>query len=90
MNVSEVDALIGEARDLGLFRPHAPFDVHCSNCHMRLDPSGDCPNCGIIGRPEADIATRARTDAAATEKLLRTQIARRRAYKPVKAAAREA
>ncbi|MBM4433779.1 MAG: hypothetical protein FJ028_01485 [Chloroflexi bacterium] len=87
--MGDVRALIDEARGLGLFRAHAPFEVHCGNCHMRLDPRGDCPSCGIIGRPEADVAKRAQSDAAGAEKLLRTQIARRRAYKPVRAGARE-
>ena len=87
--MADLQALIAEARTLGLFRAHAPFEVHCSSCHMRLDPQGDCPSCGIIGRAEADLTTRAQTDAAGTEKLLRAQIARRRAYRPVKAGARE-
>jgi hypothetical protein len=81
--MGEVETLMEEARSLGLFRVHAPFEVHCSNCHMRLDPSGDCANCGIIGRPEAEIAKR---DPAYVEKLLRDQIAKRRAYRPVKGA----
>lgn len=88
--MGDLQALIDEARGLGLFRAHAPFEVHCGSCHMRLDPQGDCPTCGIIGRTEADVAKRAHGDAASAEKLLRTQIARRRAYKPVKAGAREA
>lgn len=87
--MADLQALIAEARTLGLFRAHAPFEVHCGNCHMRLDPQGDCPACGIIGRAEADVAKRAQTDAAGTEKLLQAQIARRRAYRPVKAGARE-
>jgi hypothetical protein len=82
-HMAEVGTLIEEARSLGLFKPHAAFEVHCSECHMRLDPSGDCANCGIIGRPEAEIAKR---DAAYVEKLLRAQIAKRRAYRPVKGA----
>jgi len=88
--VGDLQALIDEARTMGLFRAHAPFEVHCSNCHMRLDPQGDCPSCGVIGRPEADIVKRGASDATSTEKLLRAQIARRRAYRPVKAGAREA
>lgn len=87
--MSQVDALMEEARGLGLFKAHAPFEVHCSSCHSRLDPSGDCASCGLIGRPEADVAKRSQTDPAAAEKLLRAQIAKRRAYKPVKAGARE-
>jgi hypothetical protein len=75
-----------EARTLGLFKPHAAFEVHCSNCHSRLDPSGDCANCGLIGRQTADIEKRVQTDPATVERLLQTQIAKRRAYRPVKAA----
>ncbi len=82
----QLDARMDEARSLGLFKTHGAFEVHCSNCHARLDPMGDCASCGLIGRPEADVAKRGQTDAAGTENLLRTQIARRRAYKPVKAA----
>ncbi len=82
----ELDALMDEARSLGLFKTHGAFEVHCSNCHARLDPMGDCATCGLIGRPEAEITRRAQADAAGTEDLLRQQIAKRRAYKPVKAA----
>ena len=84
--MAQVDALMDEARGLGLFKAHAAFEVHCSNCHSRLDPAGDCASCGLIGRPEADVAKRSQSDAAAVEKLLRGQIAKRRAYRPVKAA----
>lgn len=83
-------ALIDEARSLGLFRPMGAFEVHCPNCHARLNASGDCSSCGLIGRSESDTAKRAEADPAGTEKLLRTQVALRRAYKPVKAGAREA
>lgn len=76
---------MAEARSLDLFKPHGAFEVHCSNCHTRLDPMGDCPNCGLIGRPEAEIARRLQSDPAGTEKLLRGAIAKRRAYKPAKA-----
>ena len=78
------ETLIEEARSLGLFKPHGAFEVHCVECHTRLDPIGDCPNCGLIGRPEAEIERRASADPAATEKLLRRAIDRRRAYRPVK------
>jgi len=71
---------MAEARSLDLFKPHGAFEVHCSNCHTRLDPMGDCPNCGLIGRPEAEIARRLQGDPAGTEKLLRGAIAKRRAY----------
>jgi LSD1 subclass zinc finger protein len=77
-------ALVEEARSLGLFVPHGAFEVHCSNCHTRLDPLGDCPNCGLIGRPAEEIERRAMADPAATEKLLRRAIDKRRAYRPVK------
>lgn len=87
--MGDLQALIGEARAMGLFRAHAPFEVHCGNCHMRLDPQGDCPSCGVIGRAEADVTKRGQTDAAGTEKLLQAQIARRRAYRPGKDGARE-
>lgn len=82
-------ALLDEARAMGLFRQHAAFEVHCSNCHARLDGSGDCPTCGIITLSEAEMAERAKADPTGAEKLLRRQIERRRAYRPVKAAARE-
>ena len=78
------DELMQEARALGLFKPHGAFEVHCADCHTRLDPMGDCPNCGLIGRPEAEIERRASADPAGTEKLLRRSIDRRRAYRPVK------
>ena len=82
----QLQALMEEARTLGLFKPHAAFEVHCSNCHSRLDPSGDCPSCGLIGRPTADIERRVQSDPASVERLLQAQIAKRRAYRPVKAA----
>ena len=85
----QTDALMQQARDLGLFKPHAPFEVHCSECHARLGTSGDCPNCGVIGRSEAEVSARGQKDPAALEKMLQTQIARRRAYRPVKTAGRE-
>ncbi len=84
--MAQVDTLIEEGRTLGLFKAHAAFEVHCSNCHSRLDPAGDCPSCGLIGRPEADVAKRSQSDPAVVEKLLRGQIAKRRAYRPMKAA----
>ncbi len=81
-----VQELMEEARSLGLFKTLGAFEVHCSNCHARLNPSGDCATCGLIGRGEADVAKRAQADPEGTEKLLRAQIAKRRAYQPVKAA----
>ena len=82
----QLQALMDEARTLGLFKPHAAFEVHCSNCHSRLDPSGDCASCGLIGRPTADLEKRMASDPASVERLLQSQLAKRRAFKPVKAA----
>ncbi len=82
--MSEVAALIAEARSMELFKPHGAFEVHCSTCHTRLDPMGDCPNCGLIGRPEAEIERRAAADPAGAEALLKRAIEKRRAYRPVK------
>lgn len=81
--VAQVSAL-EEAKGLGLFAPRAAFEVHCGNCQSRLDRSGDCPTCGLIGRPVAEIEKRLRSDPAGTEKMLRGAIAKRRAYRPVK------
>ena len=78
----DAQQLLAEAKTLGLFRPHAPFEVHCSNCHARLDGSGDCATCGLIGRSDAEIAKRAQVDPAGTAKLLETQVNRRKAFKP--------
>ena len=75
-------ALMTEARTLGLFKPHAPFEVHCANCHGRLDGRGDCATCGLIGRAESEIAKRAQVDPAATTKLLTAAIEKRKAYRP--------
>ena len=80
-----LDEAMREARSMGLVKPHGAFEVHCSNCHTRLDPMGDCPNCGLIGRSEEELTRRAQADAVGTEKLLRSAIEKRRAYKPVKA-----
>ena len=44
---ADAQTLITEAMELGLFRPQAAFEVHCSNCHGRLDGRGDCPACGL-------------------------------------------
>jgi len=48
--MADLNALMVEARSLDLFKPHGAFEVHCGNCHTRLDPSGDCPTCGLIAR----------------------------------------
>lgn len=82
--MANVSTLMAEARSLDLFKPHGAFEVHCSNCHTRLGPLGDCPSCGLIGRPEAELERRAASDAAGVEKVLREAIAMRRAHKPLK------
>ncbi|OGO71244.1 MAG: hypothetical protein A3G84_00340 [Chloroflexi bacterium RIFCSPLOWO2_12_FULL_71_12] len=82
--MANVAELMAEARSLDLFKPHGAFEVHCSNCHTRLSPMGDCPQCGLIGRPEAELERRAQAGAAGVERTLREAIAKRRAYKPVK------
>lgn len=84
MPAVEIARVMAEAKALGLIKPHGAFEVHCSECHTRLDPMGDCPNCGLIGRSEDEIARRADADPAGTEKLLRGAIEKRRAYRPVK------
>ncbi len=78
----DTQGLINEARMMGLFKPHAPFEVHCANCAGRLDGQGDCPTCGLIGRAESELAKRAQVDPAGTTKVLQTAIARRKAYRP--------
>ncbi|CAN5214390.1 hypothetical protein BH18CHL2_BH18CHL2_02590 [soil metagenome] len=81
---TEFQALIAEAEGLGLFKPHGAFEVHCSNCHTRLNGTGDCANCGLIGRPAADLESRALIDPPSTEAMLRGAIEKRKAYKPVR------
>jgi hypothetical protein len=80
--VADAVALLDEARALGLFRPQAPFEVHCANCHARLDGRGDCSTCGLIGRSDGELAKRAQVDPAGTMKLLQSAIAKRKAYRP--------
>ena len=80
--MADAQSLLAEAKTLGLFKPHAPFEVHCANCHARLDGRGDCATCGLIGRSEGEIAKRAQVDPAGTAKLLEAQVNRRRAFKP--------
>jgi hypothetical protein len=80
--VADTAALLDEARALGLFRPQAPFEVHCANCHARLDGRGDCSTCGLIGRSDGELAKRAQVDPAGTTKLLQSAIAKRKAYRP--------
>lgn len=82
--VAQTGSVIEEAKALGLFRPQSAFEVHCSSCHSRLDPQGDCRNCGLIGRPVEEIEKRMATDPSGTEKRVREAIARRRSYKPLK------
>ena len=80
--MADAQTLLAEAASLGLFKPQAPFEVHCANCHARLDGRGDCATCGLVGRSEAEIAKRAQVDPAGTSKLLQSAIDRRRAFKP--------
>jgi hypothetical protein len=80
--VADATALLDEARALGLFRPQAPFEVHCANCHARLDGRGDCATCGLIGRSDGELAKRAQVDPAGTSKLLQGAIDKRKAYRP--------
>ena len=87
---TEIQALIAEAESLNLFMPHGAFEVHCANCHTRLNGQGDCANCGLIGRRASELEARARVDLAGTETLLRTAIGKRKAYKPVRGRAPEA
>jgi len=82
---AQTETLVAEAKALDLFRPHGAFEVHCANCHARLNPMGDCATCGLIGRPATDLERRAQSDPDGVERLLREAIARRQAYKPVKA-----
>jgi hypothetical protein len=78
----DAQTLITEAQALGLFRPQAAFEVHCSNCHGRLDGRGDCPTCGLIGRGPAELERRAQTDPAGVSKLISAAIAKRKSYRP--------
>jgi hypothetical protein len=82
--VAQTSSSLEEAKSLDLFKPHGAFEVHCANCHSRLNPMGDCSNCGLIGRPLAEIEKRMTLDPTGTEKVLREAVAKRRAYKPVK------
>lgn len=79
----KIRGLIDEAKQLDLFKPTGAFEVHCSNCHARLDPLGDCPSCGLLGRSAEDVQKRAQLGADKVEKQLSEAIARRKAYKPV-------
>lgn len=85
--MADVEALIAEAETLGLFRPHTAFEVHCANCHGRLNARGDCDTCGLIGRSAAEARRRASGDATA-EQWLASAIAKRKAYRPSGKAAR--
>jgi LSD1 subclass zinc finger protein len=80
---AETARLIEEATSLELFKPHGAFEVHCANCHTRLNSVGDCPTCGLIGRPAADLARRAEVDEEGVARLLREAIAKRKGYRPV-------
>lgn len=78
----DTQGLLNEARTLGLFKPQAPFEVHCAHCHARLDGRGDCATCGLIGRSDGEMQKRAQLDPAGTTKLLQSAIERRKAFKP--------
>jgi hypothetical protein len=80
--VADAQTLITEAQELGLFKPQAAFEVHCSNCHGRLDGRGDCPTCGLIGRGAGELERRAQSDPAGVSKLLAAAIAKRKSYRP--------
>jgi hypothetical protein len=80
---ADTAALIEEAKALELFRPHGAFEVHCANCHARLNGMGDCSTCGLIGRPAADLERRAQVDPEGVDRLLREAIAKRKGYRPV-------
>ena len=84
-----LEALVAEAEALGLFKPHTAFEVHCANCHGRLNPRGDCDTCGLIGRSAAETRRRAGSDPTTAEKWLTASIAKRKAYRPSGKAARE-
>ena len=86
---NDVETLIADAETLGLFQPHTAFEVHCANCHGRLNGRGDCDTCGLIGRGAAETRRRAATDPASAAKWLTTAIAKRKAYRPSGKAARE-
>lgn len=83
--MADLEALVAEAETLGLFRPHSAFEVHCANCHGRLDGRGDCPTCGLIGRSAEETRRRAETDAVGAEQRLTAAVAKRKAFRPAKA-----
>lgn len=85
---NDVETLVAEAEALGLFQPHTAFEVHCANCHGRLNGRGDCDTCGLIGRSATETRRRASADAASA-KWLAAAIAKRKAYRPSGKAARE-
>jgi len=74
--------LLAEAESLGLLLPHGAFEVHCSHCHARLDPQGDCGTCGLIGRSAADLQRRGGSDPERVGALLAKAIGKRQAYSP--------
>lgn len=84
---NDIETLVAEAETLGLFQPHTAFEVHCANCHGRLNGRGDCDTCGLIGRSAGETRRRAATDPAAV-KWLAAAIGKRRAYRPSGKAAR--
>ena len=80
-----LDRLISDAHELDLLRPIRAIDVHCPNCGTRLQGLGECPDCGLVGRTDAQL--RAIDERTATS-LLERAIARRKAWKPAKTGAK--
>ncbi len=79
---ADTQTLIDEAAALDLFRPHGAFEVHCGNCHARLNPQGDCGTCGLIGRSAVELSRRAEANPDAVSKLLSGAIDKRKHFKP--------
>jgi hypothetical protein len=84
----DIQTVLEEARALDLFKPHGAFEVHCSNCHARLNSAGDCASCGLIGQSQSAIEQRARTDPAAIERLLTAAIEKRKGHTPARRGAK--
>jgi len=82
-----LDTLVAEAKALEILRPIRAIDVHCPNCGTRLQGLGECPDCGLVGRTEAQL--RGMDEKAATA-LLERSIARRKAWTPAKTRAKSA
>lgn len=78
----DTKALLAQAESLGLLRPHGAFEVHCSHCHARLDPQGDCGTCGLIGRSATELERRGGSDPERVSAILAKAIGKRQAYSP--------